>query len=82
MNKRITAHEANKIALDALYAAENRRIAERKAAAGETEIEAFEKWALSKELSLVKNSYTSKSEFDYLDIETQMFWECWQAARV
>jgi hypothetical protein len=39
---------------------------------------AFEKWARTKELWLSCNPITN--EFYYAYIDTQMFWECWQAA--
>jgi len=40
----------------------------------------FEIWAKTKELDLTSHSKTKKSDFDYCDIQTQMFWECWQSA--
>jgi len=47
-----------------------------------TEQERFEKWAISKELDVEPYSSNPKfqTEFDYEDIQTQMFWECWKAA--
>lgn len=44
-------------------------------------MEDFEKWALQKELSVEHHPHPEKG-FDYYDIETQMFWECWQASRL
>lgn len=42
----------------------------------------FEKWALSQEMDISPYTFDPKfaNEFDYNDISTQMFWECWQAA--
>ena len=43
----------------------------------------FETWALSKELDISPYTYNSDfaDEFDYQDIQTQLFWECWRAAK-
>jgi len=47
-----------------------------------TEQDRFEEWAISKGLDI--KPYVSnpkfQTEFDYEDIQTQMFWECWKAA--
>ena len=42
----------------------------------------FEKWALLKELDISAYTFNKKfaGEFDYEDIQTQLFWECWRAA--
>lgn len=47
----------------------------------EKDMNEFEKWALSKELRIEYHPHPDTG-FDYLDIETQMFWECWQAAKL
>lgn len=42
----------------------------------------FEEWAASKELDLTPQWDKSRFlEYDYDDIETQLFWECWQYAQ-
>ena len=45
--------------------------------------EDFEKWALSKELDIAPYTFNPKfkDEFDYQDIMTQLFFECWKAAK-
>lgn len=41
----------------------------------------FKRWAKSKELDLIPNRNTTVfPEITYGSIETEMFWECWQAA--
>lgn len=41
----------------------------------------FERWAKTKELDITKHPEKDKWGFEYLDIQTQMFWECWCAAQ-
>ena len=43
----------------------------------------FEQWARSKKLDLKHYRYNPlfKNEFSYENVETQMFWECWQVAK-
>lgn len=40
----------------------------------------FEIWAEMKELDLDRHPGPEKWGWDYYDIQTQVFWECWQAA--
>lgn len=41
----------------------------------------FEKWAKEKELDLMPNRNTTVfPKITYGSIETEIFWECWQAA--
>jgi hypothetical protein len=42
----------------------------------------FEQWAKNKELDTTPYYFNEKfkDEFDYEDIQTQMFWECWKAS--
>ena len=42
--------------------------------------QSFELWAKTRELDLAPYSNPKFQEFDYDDIQTQMFWECWKAA--
>lgn len=44
--------------------------------------EDFEKWALSKELDIAPYDFNPKFKdiYDYNDIQTQQFFECWKAA--
>ena len=43
--------------------------------------EEFEKWARTREMDLTPHPNKKQfPEYDYYDIQTQMFWECWQAA--
>jgi hypothetical protein len=42
----------------------------------------FDRWAESKELNTTLNRLPGEFGYDYIDIETQMFWECWIASRL
>lgn len=44
--------------------------------------EQFEAWARTRGLNLSGNPRPEKWGYAYYDIETQLYWECWQAARV
>jgi len=42
--------------------------------------EEFEKWAKAQHKNISPNLIEDEYGFDYFDLETQYFWECWQAA--
>ena len=41
----------------------------------------FERWAQEREMDLTRHLDPKFPEYDYYDILTQQFWECWQAAQ-